>query len=166
MYVKELCEKARCSPAQYVELNSGEVSPINLSTGETKPHVLRIAAVLDAELYDLFPAYFCALNEYKSFPVDEIVSYWHNGLVAEDPVDVVETKDNLTIIYGILSKLPYNDRFVLEHRIIHDLTFEEISVRLGKSRERIRQIEIRGLRKFAERINKNKKVKELRSWAG
>jgi RNA polymerase primary sigma factor len=75
-------------------------------------------------------------------------------LEALDPAVVVADGDTRRAVFAALARLGERERDVLELRFglrgEDPWTLEEIGLRYGVSRERIRQIELRGLRKLAQ----------------
>jgi RNA polymerase primary sigma factor len=76
-------------------------------------------------------------------------------LAALDPATVAADDDTRRAVQAALAQLDERERHVLELRFglrgDEPCTLEEIGLRYGVTRERIRQIELRGLRKLAHR---------------
>jgi RNA polymerase primary sigma factor len=74
---------------------------------------------------------------------------------AVDPSQAAATNDARDVIHDALERLDERERFVLERRFgLVDgqvRTLDEVGRELGVTRERVRQIELRGLRKLAHR---------------
>lgn len=99
---------------------------------------------------------------YCMFPYIELTE--ENALVLESSYTNIESLELKSIIREILSNLSEKERKVLELRfgLIDGVnqTLEEVGVEFGVTRERIRQIEARALRK----LQNNRKLRSLREF--
>lgn len=59
---------------------------------------------------------------------------------------------------GLLKTLPLHERSVLELRVVHSMTFEEIAIALDISTEAAKKRAQRGLRKLRKQLDQNKCV--------
>jgi RNA polymerase sigma factor (sigma-70 family) len=167
--VRELCEMSGVKQPTYSALNSGTLAPIVLTKtspdgtiGEAKSAVRKLALALGADLIDLFPRYFCSINEHKDISEDEIVDNWHAGLVANDPVDNLLLQEVADVGNEIFNKLPPAHRKVLFARIGKDMTLDEVGKMLGVSKERARQIEKKAIVILKWHAARSPRLKELR----
>lgn len=162
--ITELCALAGVSQNTYSDLNSGVVSPV-YKNGTTKPSALKFAQALGVDLFDLFPRYFCSINEHKEISDEEIINNWHVGLVANDPIDDVLLKEKQDIANEIYQKIRPVHRNVLKLRIVDELTLEDTAKIIGVSRERVRQLEAKAINSFLYHSTRNNRARELREYA-
>lgn len=162
--IKELCALAGVNQNTYSDLNSGVVSPV-YKTGIAKPSALKLAQALGADLFDLFPRYFCSINEHKEISKEEIINNWHVGLVANDPLDDVLLKEKQDIANEVYRKIRPIYRKVLKLRIVDELTREDIAKIIGVSIERVRQLEVKATNSFLWHSTRNNQARELRECA-
>ena len=97
------------------------------------------------------------LDKYKqSTPVYNINNY--NDLIDLDYENIIEQINNYYIngepLEELLEQLIAKERKVILYRYYGNMTYQQIGDQLCLSRERIRQLELRSLRKIREYINK------------
>ncbi len=138
-----------------------KIGPINKMTGDVRPAALKICAVLNSTMQDIFPASMC---EYRA-PKTNVEVDLSLGQIAgmldhdADPVLALENKDVLNRLYDVLN--PRERRIVEGH--VREETLEEIAEEFGVSKERIRQIECRAHRKMRVRATKLGMMSQTRS---
>jgi RNA polymerase sigma factor (sigma-70 family) len=166
--VKELCEMSGVKQPMYSALNSGTIAPIILAKtspdgaqGEAKPAARKLALALGADLIDLFPRYFCSINEHKDISEDEIVDNWHNGLVSSDPEEDVLKRERQDIGNEIFMKLKPRLRKILLARFTEEKTLSELAKETNLSRERIRQMEKMAINSLKYHAFRNTRHREL-----
>lgn len=68
----------------------------------------------------------------------------------EDPSEPASRNEASTLLHRILALLPKRERFVLTHRRLRHRTLREIGEILGVTKERVRQIEVRAMKRAAK----------------
>jgi RNA polymerase sigma factor (sigma-70 family) len=155
MTIDEVCTKANITKTEYVCLNSGVKAPIYIRNGEIKPSAERLSKILNADLFDLWPRYFCSLPQDK-LQRDEVIWHFHRGLLSseyvESPEKLMEMKEDHDIAHLIFDKLTMNERQVLWDRY-NGYTLDEIGKDLSMSREYVRIIEKKALANIVKIFN-------------
>ncbi len=77
----------------------------------------------------------------------------------EDPLEAIARREATQLIRKILSDLSTREELILRLRS-QGQSLEEIGSRLGLSRERVRQIEKKAIRRLRARLTRNKKLRE------
>lgn len=82
------------------------------------------------------------------------------ALLLHDPTpggcELVEHSDELDHLRNLVQALPERERHVIEQRHVHGRTLAEVGVDLGVSRERVRQIEAKALRKLTATLTRDR----------
>lgn len=87
-------------------------------------------------------------------------------VIAEMPEESVQNNELKSLVNDVVSTLTKRESDVLKMRYEHDMTLEEIGKTLGVSRDRVRQVEQKALRKLRE-PKRSQKLKTCReSWTG
>ena len=111
-----------------------------------------------AELVDLSPRKVSAYMQIADEPlpiheldVDSLIaSYAREEYISRDPMDIVADRDLATVVHKILGTLKLKEEKILRMRfgigVPDAMTLDEIGVRMGVTRERIRQLESKAIR--------------------
>ena len=140
--IKELCKALNITQNEYSSLNSGTMSPIT-KYGNVRESAGKIAEFFGADLYDLWPLYFCPMNQTKASD-EELICTFHQGLFDEefdDPAVRYEKREDSRSFYNLIkAKLSKRELEVMKLRM-NDETLEDIGDLFKVSRERVRQVE-------------------------
>ena len=171
--IKDVCADAKVDPTTFCALQNGMESPLYVYTGYLKPTAKRICDVLDIDVEDAFPRYFCKIktpeneiNDLTQGQINEILNQ-----KTETPEMFLQLKQQSHIVSKLLSVLNPREEFVLKHRNGFDgsaMSLNDIGVLLKISQERVRQIErkaLRRLRRFIDIIEKKGEFVVLKSEA-
>jgi DNA-directed RNA polymerase specialized sigma subunit len=143
--VKALAEKAKVYISDVVSLANGTRSPFYKTTNTIKKQAQAIATVLNVDVQELFPAYFCMLPLHvESFEYSDIIEATMSTS-EHKPDEKIEADELWKHVKEALKK-NINNYLVLYYRYHEDMTLDEIGVILNKNSERIRQIEAKALR--------------------
>ena len=153
--VAQLCERSHTKPAYYAGLNNGMISIFD-RTGAVRAPALRLADTLGADPVDLWPAYFCELEQHAH--AWDLQAAAHGHLASPDPeTELIEREEQNTLAaaweyaHGGLS---LRERAALCHTFdtAYGVTLDDIGEVLGLTRERVRQIEKKALRRLRTRL--------------
>jgi transcriptional regulator with XRE-family HTH domain len=143
---KRLAEEVGCSMGFIGMLQSGMTAPIyehGITYGQPKPLVLKICKVLNANLSQLFPRDICDIRRWTALTSDQILGITHSRLPRD--IDDMFLRE---LIERTLLTLRKRERLTMRLRFWLGLTLEEVAAIFGTTRERIRQIEHKALRKL------------------
>lgn len=121
-------------------------SPLK-SDGEYSKSAINIAEALFIEVEDLFPLHIYKLDK-TSGAVDIEPSY---KKIENQPDKLLLSDHSKEIISNVLSSLPSRQSEVLRGRYWEGLTLEDVGNRMGITKERVRQIENKALKKMRSR---------------
>jgi transcriptional regulator with XRE-family HTH domain len=144
--LKKLCLRVGCSMVFIQGLQNGMVAPFYESSnryGQPKPLVLKIARILNASLSDLFPRDVCDIKRWTQLTNNQIIDITHSNRIID-----IDSNFLTELITNILYTLSKRERLIIRLRFWPEWTLEEIAVLFNTTRERIRQIEGRALRKL------------------
>lgn len=139
-------------------------SPALSANGEIRPSVVELMEFFGCQLTDIYPEkHLYEAMEKNTFIAD--VSAADIGMICggashtSDPLELLEQEesfeDNLSEFLDHLGvHMTIRERRVLESRYGDNKSLTECAEELGVSRERIRQIECKGLRRLRRRDNK------------
>jgi RNA polymerase sigma factor (sigma-70 family) len=150
MKIKEVCEKAEMNIGMFCSLQNGTISPVYLvgkKTGIIKPCVERLMLVLNCTLAEAFPRYFCDIKREGLTDLQEteiLISEASREGVFESVCKSLMKND----ISRVLKTLTPREEAVIRFRFFEDMTLEKISLLFSRSRDRIRQIEAKAIRKL------------------
>ncbi|MCB8999147.1 MAG: sigma-70 family RNA polymerase sigma factor [Bacteroidales bacterium] len=71
------------------------------------------------------------------------------------PLEIIENRESVEILHGIIEKLPENYKIVLRSREIEDLSYEEIAEKTGQKVNALRVILSRARKMVKEEYNKH-----------
>lgn len=140
----ELCEKAKVNITTYCRLNSGMQAPIDRYSGKVIKSAQSLADILNMELSDLWPRYFCEINRYAEFSDDEVIDYFHQGLLSkdnDDPELILLEKEGHQLFRQTFSQLKGRRRDVFVGIILNGMTRNELAIELGISYQTVMIIE-------------------------
>ena len=140
------------------------IAPI-LENGEFSEIAKRVMEALGASPSDLWTdRQLCSRLQRNSGEVlidkravDAMLEQHTSNMMLPDPSDVLERSEVAERIQSIIATLKPREQAVLRCRFFNDMTLEETADIMDVSRERIRQIELKALR----RLRKPKRSKEL-----
>ncbi len=123
---------------------------VNLSYGQVRNGNRLPYGTLAEASYELRKAYY-----YEGYPKDTDfpeLPVWELDEVVVDPLEVVHQKDIARVVEEVIDTLTPREAKVLRLRfgigLAQDYTLEEVGIRFDVTRERIRQIEAKALRKM------------------
>lgn len=153
--IKEICEKAGIRSTEYTVLNSGQRSPLD-RYGNPCAQAQKLCSVLNADLSDIWPRYFCNINQYEEFPEDQVIDEFHSGMKGETPEEIYERKELALEMKKIVDALEYKERKAVMRL---NSTLDQIGEDLGGlTRERVRQIESNAYSSIRRGIKKSSKI--------
>lgn len=147
--IREVCEQTGLHQGRYANLNNGTVPPIvegGPRQGQPKADAVKLAEFFGVGLDDLFPRYWCKFHELQLVPEQ------YDMLVASS--EDLEQVESAELVKKALPSLKPREEQVLIARFFEDKTFDETAERFNASRERIRQIEAKALRKLKKHFRK------------
>ena len=147
---QKLSELTGVSQQRLSTLSTGTVAPVSLRTGEVLPWVERTCLVLGVPPEELFPRYFCTMRDETAEEPEKLIP--EDYLFSEDTVQALtepaeitaERRELVRLVLHLLNDKPKLQR-VIELRFLWDHTLDEVSKVLGCTRERVRQMEAKGL---------------------
>lgn len=135
--------------------------------GEWIPEALRLANFFKCMPEELFSSPQQQGSLLRNQAEAQLSFYEMQQLTTESPAQpeaLLQAKEFRTLIHSLLSELPPRDQRVLKMRFGIDCdehTLEQISALLNVNRERVRQIELRALRKLKHPANSSKLTKAV-----
>jgi len=102
-----------------------------------------------------------ALIEIRKVPTHLLANYGLVNALPPTPSEIFALAELRETVREALDHLPQSQYRVLNARYVENMTLEEAAQSLGKSRERIRQIEMRALRNLRKPYARNKKLHAL-----
>jgi len=155
--ISEICEQAGIRPSEYTVLNSGQRSPLNKS-GNPCDQALKLCSVLNVDLSDLWPRYFCTINQSEEYPSDQVINSFHSGMKEDTPEEIYERRELAIEVKRIVDSMEYKERKAL---LRMNSTLDQIGEDLGGlTRERVRQIEVNAYQSMTSAMRRSTK-KEL-----
>jgi RNA polymerase sigma factor (sigma-70 family) len=148
--IKRISEEAGIVPSTYSGLQNGMISP--LGGHGVKPWVTRVLKVLGCTFSEAFPRYVCDLarDELTEDQISDIVisaeslnGNPENAYIKAEKFMKLRHKTNKALAW-----LSPREEKVIRMRFFDDDTLEETACAFGVTRERIRQIEAKALRKL------------------
>ncbi len=129
-----------------------KAGPINKLTGDLRKATLKICAVLNSTMQDLWPASMCEYRAPKTNVEVDLSLEQIAGLLDHeaDPMLAIENKDVLDRLYDVLTP---RERRVVEARS-REATLEDLAEEFGVSSPRIGQIEAKAHRKMRNKAMK------------
>lgn len=154
--VLELAAAANTSICTISGLQNGMFSPVALNNtsgkhkGSIKYVVERLCKILNATVGELFPRYVCDIKRGSYLTSAQILNMSCGEYTnPKGTVDEKNEKKTLRkLIIKALATLTPREESVLRKRFIDGLTLESIGKRFNISRNRVRQIEAKALRKL------------------
>lgn len=162
-YVSEFCREHNLSQivvGEYLNLKNTPVSKIKHDSAELvkgyqiKKSALRIASALNCEVFDIFPSqlwnvvskvYSIEVNSQEYFPYNDNIQLMSIDSSLSDTFNIDEIKTVLSTL------LPREENIITMRFGLNNqdaLTLEEVAQKHGISKERVRQIEAKALRKL------------------
>jgi len=156
--IREIADSTGGNPSMIQKLSQGMLSPTyERTSGEIKPWVGDVAALLGVSVYDMFPFEFCSINrgthEFYGFQDPA------RGTDRGTPEDVFLQKELGARVRVLLSSLTPRQEAVIRLRFGFsgeaEHTQREVGDALEITGESARQIEVRALRKLRHGTRKN-----------
>lgn len=147
---QKLSELTGEQPQRLAQLSTGLIAPVSLRTGEILPWVERTCLVLGVPPEELFPRYFCTMRDEaveapeKLIPEDYLFSEGTVQALTEPAETTAERRELVRLVLHLLDDKPRLQR-TIELRILWDQTLDEVAKVMGCTRERVRQMEAKGL---------------------
>lgn len=162
----DLAKAAGILASQIWPLANGTVAPVYEVGGEIKPVAEKIAQALDCELADIWPRYFCPIQQYAKIGDREVteMSIGEQSLLAAMPLEdlVILREDRYCDMEKLMCNLLPREREVINLRFGREgeteSTLEDIATKFSISRERVRQIERKALRRIKWQIDHKKEL--------
>jgi len=163
--VNELVKLADTNMGAFGGVQTGMTSPVYLrgkKAGTIKPWVQRLLDVCKCDMADAFPRYACKIDAFSlpDFQVNEIeLSGYINSQVNDILMseytkkmvtcDFVERRMIDARLWELCKRtLSFREYHVLLERFVENKTLDDVGASLNVSRERVRQIEARALRRL------------------
>ena len=151
MTCRELGEMCGVSGQYINELSLGKISPlwqVEGREGEIKPFARKLSQALGAPLHKIFPREVCGID---NIPLtDEMLNaetLSEFTLEERDPAMYCERINEIKNLIKFVKKLRSRERTVVRRKYFLDESLGEIAEIIGASRERVRQIELKAIRK-------------------
>lgn len=168
--VRELAKICKCNRDNIVGLQNGMTSPfyerskrigeIPYKVGEIKPYVETMAFLFETTISKLFPRYACEIDRKDNLLIYDGKKYDRSD--EESTIDVINNKLVFKKFWKqIINKLTPREKDVLEKRFYDGLFLEEIAEDYHLSKESIRLIENKALRRIRGKLGSTIEFKKL-----
>jgi len=146
-----LSEKVKVGVNVIIGLQNGTLSPTYLvgkRAGKLKPYIEKICETLGATPGDLFPRYICDINRKPKELLDsQIADITIGAFSRKKTKHYIEAR---LLNKFIKTRLNEKEQLVIIRRFKHEEPLEDVGKRLNMTRERVRQIEAKALRKLRQ----------------
>ena len=144
--IRELAAAAKTHITAITKLQSGYIA-ITYHSGKVKPWVERIAKILNTKLSYLFPREMCDV-ERGLLHIDQESDFLTGEYTKRHANGAYEILDATNALYNVLTTIRAREALFLTLYYWMDFTYDEIGNADGVTREMVRQIVAKGLRKL------------------